>query len=236
MSYVVTFTDYTPGPRDDAQPWTSARIEEAGTAGGPWALIDTVTLSPVDTDPANPAARSFTTHNATLPAGWYRIVWLDDVAREQPTAPEFNGGAVTPSVQQVASFLRARTIGDGGGQTGTFLNATDPGGPTDPTRDQVGDYIAEAAGDVIAEVGRVIPAGAQDLFRRVVTIGAALLVEVNSEQVNEARYDRLKTLYDERLARLNEAVQEVDAGGDPGDVDDRVMPLGLFPAATPLDW
>jgi hypothetical protein len=63
-----TFTDYRPVARYPpiTTPWTQARIEEAPAETGPWTTIDTITLSPVDSDPTAPQARSFSTPNATL--------------------------------------------------------------------------------------------------------------------------------------------------------------------------
>lgn len=78
MSQVITFEDYTPTPRYDELPWTEARIEEGTTSTGPWTQIDVYTLDPVDTDPANPASRDFTTELASDTLGlWYRIIFAD---------------------------------------------------------------------------------------------------------------------------------------------------------------
>ncbi|HWT23176.1 MAG TPA: hypothetical protein VN213_06690 [Solirubrobacteraceae bacterium] len=239
MAYVVPLEGYQPSARDDDLPWVGARVYEAADAAGPFtSLIDTfefatdtrVTPTGLDPDPAAPRERAFTTAAATLPAGWYLVVFFDAAGSTEPTSPVFHGGPVVPSSRQVARFIRARTLVNGA-EVGDFTTATNP------TADQVEEYVQNAAGDVIAEVGRVIPAGAQDLARYVIAIGAALLIEANSEEINEARYDRLKALYDERLARLNAAVEDVEAGGEPGsEAGAGVLPLGLFPAATRLDW
>jgi hypothetical protein len=89
MSEVVSFTDYRPVARYPpiTTPWTQARIDEATADTGPWTTIDTITLSPVDSDPTAPQARSFSTPNATLTSGWYRVVFLDAASNEDITSP-----------------------------------------------------------------------------------------------------------------------------------------------------
>ena len=77
MPYVVTLQDFRPSPRYDSLPWTQARIEEGATADGPFTTLETIAISPVDADPANPAYRNFTTQLGTAPDLWYRIVFLD---------------------------------------------------------------------------------------------------------------------------------------------------------------
>lgn len=87
MSYVITFEDYRPGIRYDDEPWTTIRIEEAASSTGPWTVIDTIAIDPVDTDPGAPASRSFTTEQATLEEGWYRVSFLDASGDVQATDP-----------------------------------------------------------------------------------------------------------------------------------------------------
>jgi hypothetical protein len=78
MSQVITFEDYRPAPRYDATPWTEAKVYEAPSPSGPWVLIDTIALVPVDSDPANPVARNLTTANASdTDELWYQIVFFD---------------------------------------------------------------------------------------------------------------------------------------------------------------
>lgn len=78
MSQVVSLEDVRPSPRYDGEPWTQARFEEGTASTGPWTTLETIALSPVDSDPANPAYRSFTTDLASDTEGlWYRIVFLD---------------------------------------------------------------------------------------------------------------------------------------------------------------
>lgn len=114
MGVVVTFEDYTPSPRYDSLPWTEVRIEEAADQDGPWTQIDVIALSPVDLDPENPQARSFTTQEGTGESLWYRVVFADaDGDTLQPTEPvhntsESNPPTVTPyaGTAELARALR----------------------------------------------------------------------------------------------------------------------------------
>jgi len=78
MSVVVSLEDYRPAPRYDSVPWTDAMIQE-GTAADEvaWVTLETVPLTPVDSDPANPMYRNFTTALGTAAELWYRIVFVD---------------------------------------------------------------------------------------------------------------------------------------------------------------
>jgi hypothetical protein len=107
MSQVVTLEGFVPSARYDAIPWTQAQIEEAADAIGPWALIDTIPITPTDADPAEPAPRSFTTSNGTAPFLWYRIIFRDASNNDTlPTRPIQN----VPS--EVASSLALCTDED----------------------------------------------------------------------------------------------------------------------------
>lgn len=115
MSYVVSFTQYQPSPRFDGQAWTEVRVEESTTEDGPWTQIDLIALSPLDTDPTQPAIRNLTTAQATLAAGWYRLTFLDPPGNEELTQPVFSP-APSPASQAYA------TAGDLRSYTG--LNST----------------------------------------------------------------------------------------------------------------
>ncbi len=109
MTQVVSLEDYVPPARYDSIPWTQARIEEGATIDGTFTALETIAISPVDADPANPAARSFTTALASDADDlWYRIVFLDAVGNDTlPTSPVQNG-AQTPyiTVEELASVLQ----------------------------------------------------------------------------------------------------------------------------------
>lgn len=134
---VVSLTGYRPSARFDALPWTAARIEEGPTFSGPWTLIDTKALTPLDTDTTAPQLRSFTTELATLESGWYRIVFVDATGdTDQPTLPvsRFSPADIA-DVRQLAADL---------GHSGT-LPATD---------DALRRLVDRAADDVDRLLGR----------------------------------------------------------------------------------
>lgn len=79
MANVVTFTDFRPIARFDGIAFDRARVQEATSSSGPWTDVEEFLLDPIDADPANPAARSFTTDEATILDGWFRILWLDPI-------------------------------------------------------------------------------------------------------------------------------------------------------------
>lgn len=78
MSFVVTLASFRPIPRFDGIPWTIANVQEAAGSTGPWLTIETFDpLAPVEPDATAPIARNFTTDQAVLEEGWYRVVWED---------------------------------------------------------------------------------------------------------------------------------------------------------------
>jgi hypothetical protein len=109
MTQVITFENYTPTPRYDGEPWTEAIIQEALTAdavNADWTTIETITLSPVDADPENPASRDLTTDNASDTAElWYRIIFRDaDGSDLLPTVPVQNVAAIVPYASTTEFF------------------------------------------------------------------------------------------------------------------------------------
>ena len=74
---LITFENYVPIARADDVAWTTIKIEEAAAYTGPWTLIDSITIDPVDADPEQPAPRTFSTEYGTLANGWYRVSFLD---------------------------------------------------------------------------------------------------------------------------------------------------------------
>lgn len=77
MPFVVSLSDFLPPARFDSVPWSTATIYESAISTGPWVLIDTKALAPLDANPAQPQPRNFTTSLATLANGWYRVVFFD---------------------------------------------------------------------------------------------------------------------------------------------------------------
>lgn len=134
---VVSFVDYTPAARFDAEPWAEVDIEEADVPEGPWILLETVALSPLDVDPENPATRSFTTELASdTPSLWYRLIFRDgDGDEQQATLPVQNLPGITAytTVAELARVLKIR-------------------GPSDAQRDAMERVLSAAAGEINAEV------------------------------------------------------------------------------------
>lgn len=232
---VITFEDYTPLPRHDSKTWVSARIEESSNPDGPWAALETKTLDPPDSDPTNPMARSFTTELASDTMGlWYRIVFVDQDGDEQlPTEPIQNLPAdappYLPTIRQVGSLLRARTVNANGTELGTFT--TD----TRPTASEALTLIYQAVSDVVDEVDVEIPERLWQSAASVTALRAAMLIELSyfPEQVAMGRspYDRYERLYEDSLARLLEAVERetTEDAGIEEDVGGPGMPHFSFP-------
>lgn len=213
----VTLVDYTPIEKVDGNPWVSAQLYEAAAEGGPFTLIDTFHFTDIDVDPRNPTSRSFSSDNASLPNGWYKIVWQDQDLRQSETPAVQNVSSTLdyqPLVIDIARKISSRTVDSTGRKIGTFTAATSP------TNEQVEEYSRSAANDLSLWIGDVIPTR---LIPQAVDLAAtfgAMLVELNEfgEQVVSGRspYAQLKVLYDERLPKLVEAVSraEIEDGKD----------------------
>lgn len=112
MTQVVTFERFVPVARYDGLPWTQVRIEESATEDGTFTEIETINLSPVDDDPTDPQARSFTTELAGDGELWYRIVFVDANGDESaPTDPIQNTDAIDAyaTVPELARILKIRS-------------------------------------------------------------------------------------------------------------------------------
>jgi hypothetical protein len=96
VGIVRTLSGVRPSPRFDTVVWTVAKIEESESSTGPWSQIDTITLSPVDTDPENPAPRNLTTSSATKEPGWYRVRFEDAFGSWEYSEPIGSPGAPVP--------------------------------------------------------------------------------------------------------------------------------------------
>lgn len=215
----VSFEDFIAPERFDGLPWVRVLIDESLAEGGPWNRIDSIPLVPLDTDPAHPRTREFSTNLATLAAGWYKVSWQDlsgQINEAQPihnvqhSRPEF-----WPAISDVGALLRARTTDTNGNELGTFTDATRP------TAQQAEDMIGNAARDVAIKIGNDIPDNLVPAAQSLVTLKAAMYIELSyfPEQVATGRspYEQYKALYDETLPSLIEAVQNEEAAA--GDED-----------------
>lgn len=146
----------------------------------------------------------------------------------------------TPTVDELAHFLRARTKTRYGATVGTFNN------DTPVTLSQAQGLIAEAIDEVALAVGSDLPAGPgddPDIFKRgakaAVLLLSAMNVEITlaPEQVNDPRspYAALEKRQTALTKRLIEAVTEARGGAAGGESDTGVAPLsdlagfGTFP-------
>jgi hypothetical protein len=137
LTVVVSFTGWTPPTRYDDLPWTEVRIEEAATEDGVYAQIDVYTLDPVDTDPEDPAARTFTTELGTSNYLWYRLIWADaDGDVSIPTESIQNTDASTPyaTLTELARILKIRA-------------------PSAEQNDAMNRVLIAAAGEINSEIG-----------------------------------------------------------------------------------
>jgi hypothetical protein len=227
--FIVTLEGFIPLPRFDGEPFLNARIEEASTADGPWGDLGLFPLSPLDADPSNPMARSFTVDNATLEHGWYRVVFIDADADTVTVGPVQNVldpvESYRASVQDVADLLRARTLSQNGVEIGTFTDLTRP------TDEQVLRLIDKAQGDVSARIGLSVPSMFIHDAQNLVAIRAAMYVELSyfPEQIraNKSVYPELLALWDQQLAAL---IASIEAAGEDGLLETGELGSALAPA------
>lgn len=245
----VTLEPLTPPPHTSA--WAQAKIDEAPVATGPWATIDTQTLSPADTDPSNPQSRTLTTTLATQTNGWYRVTWIDaSTGAAGPTDPQQNTAGENPggrpTVYEVASLIRARTKVRGGNEAGTFTAQTRPtAGEVEEMIDQALDEIGGKVQPVDQTLEPGQPLGPDSdyerRYRRTVAMYAAILIELSyfPEQVKSGMspVDTYQKLYESRIRAL---IAEGETGrpqgegaGGSGGGDAPADAAWSFPDATP---
>jgi hypothetical protein len=208
---LINFVNYTPPERYDQVAWSEASIEEAELSGGPWATIQSVRLEPVDEDPTSPAPRSFSTTNGSFVDGWYRIVFRDPYGGvSDPTLAWRNASDETsqlkPSVQDLGSFMRARTTvaGSAGREAGAFTSQTRP------TAVEAQKEIDRAQDMVLMEVGENIPTRLYGQTRWAVTLYAAMLVEIgfyrNEVNKDQSAFAQYQQMYNQAIGALRSAI------------------------------
>lgn len=232
MTYLLTLADYSPGARTDGVPWTKARIEESGSRTGQYTTLSTVTLSPVDTDPAAPRPRTFTV-SGSQQSGWYRVTWLDVAGNQQPTVPVFNS-PYRPTVDDVAALIPARARDSGGSSDYTFTDPDDQAGDpgTSPPARIVEKLIQDSAARVFARVGD-IPDILDEDARGVIALRTAMVIERGADDFNQTRFEALSSDFDAALVDLVKSIEDVEGGGEPGDSAEGALPVGTFPPACP---
>ncbi len=87
--YTHTLVGYVPSPRASGDPWRTIVVEEAATAAGPWTEYASGEIAPLDPDPAEPLSRAINAPGATMPAGWQRVTFVDDLGYRQPFRPVY---------------------------------------------------------------------------------------------------------------------------------------------------
>lgn len=141
---------------------------------------------------------------------------------------------IETSADAVAAILRTRTKDDDGNESGVFS------ADTRPTLAQVEEILAEAKRVVVSAIGTDEPCE-QDLADTAATLAhqrAVLMIELSyfPEQINTNRspYDQIKSLYDQDIKSLVEAVAErCGTGiGEPG-VSGQ-LPLWDYPNSRPM--
>jgi hypothetical protein len=245
MTYLRRLEGYTPPERVSVH-WLSARIEEAADPLGTRADISgQITLSPAITDPMSPPTYSFETRTATLPEGWYRVVWRDTNGDETPTEwVQLRAlSPYAPTVADIAAILRARAVELGGFRVDTFTDRTVP------SAQQVQQLIGLYTPMVFATLGRLDDlrcANAGDLRSAArVLAGQRVALEVEAsywpdEIVDAAAVDVRRTLLADDLAALEPALTACrasgDESGDGGDSTSRSDPAWRFPPVRLLRY
>lgn len=151
----------------------------------------------------------------------------------------------TPTVDQVAAFIRARTKTQGGKEAGTFNPAAawedGSGDGTRPTTEQVDEVIGNTLPKLVGVLGVDIPDAPgddpdiyRDAAQRVAALRAAAFIELTywPEQVNAGRstYPQLKELLDEEWEQLlTDLGIGTDAGGGAVTADAGYPSYGGFP-------
>ena len=230
--YVVTFEDFTPPPKFDGIPWNQIHIQESALSSGPWVEIDVQNLTPLDSDPTEPMARAFSTDKATLPNGWYQIIFSDPAASTAlPTVPIQNVPDETmpylPTLADIGAIMRARTKTVNGDEIGTFTDETRP------TGEEVNRIILQAANDVTSTYDTDIPVAAYRWATQAITYRAAKLIEISyfPEQIATGRspYPEYNALFDEALGWLATAIGRETAEESGVEVLSPGMPYWTFP-------
>lgn len=172
---VISLSSYRPSARYDDEPWTEARIEQSATENGTFTALETITLSPVDADPTDPAYRNFTVEYDLEDGEWFRVVFVDDDADEEITAAvSVTQAQWRPTVDEVATLLRARTKPvDGQELIGTFT------ANTRPTAAQVEALIDGMSDDITSAFVNEIPEGSYADVRRAITLRTAQFIEIS---------------------------------------------------------
>lgn len=109
---LVSFRKYEVIPRYDGIPWKYIRILESDTRNGNYNLIDSQEIAIQAVDPADPKPIAFTTSNATIIHGWYKVRFADDLNNIQETEPIQNlaGTEILADLTDINAHLDGEVI------------------------------------------------------------------------------------------------------------------------------
>jgi hypothetical protein len=225
MSFVLTFSKYKPSPRQDGLLWTQVVIQQAAVADpatgepGSWTTIDTKAIAGYP-DPTDPPTLSFTTEQATLVPGWYRVIFQDATGDQELTMPRlFSGVTFRPSTRDVALYVKNRTVDKFNNFLGDFKNGGVTNGGTAVSADEVEGLIEKAEQRVLrlldVDPNVPIPTESQAAVTDAMALYAAMLVEITkySEQIQRqtSPYPQLKELWDDLWPALQKDINPTSA-------------------------
>jgi hypothetical protein len=171
------------------------------------------------------------TRTAPADGGQYIVVWVDPstdpdtriaedllVSAAHPTSsPDPLEVEWRPAVQEVASWIRTRTMNNNQQYEGTFTEETQP---TDEQAETIISLATAHVASRVGEVGELCSDYLTSQARNLSSLYAALVIELSyfPEQVgtNRSPYDNLKELFDSGIKELREGVKE-NCGDVPGD-------------------
>lgn len=219
MAFVLTFAKYKPSGRSDGLLWTQAVIQQASVDAltgepGAWTQIDVKAIGAY-ADPTDPPELTFTTEQATLVPGWYRIIFQDASGDQELTQPRlFSGVTFRPSTRDVALYVKNRTVDRYNNFLGDFKNGGMLAGGTAVSADEVEGLIQKAEQRVLrlldVDPNVPIPTESQAAVTDLMALYAAMLVEVTkySEQIQRqtSPYPQLKELWDDAWPAVKEDV------------------------------
>lgn len=228
MAFVVTLKNWIPPGREDALAWTRARLQESTDGATGWTQIEEYIFVDPDLDPKIPRARSFTTENATLENGWYRIEWVDADGDTDLTDPVQNPALPkwAPTMQDIAAKLRARTKDNRNNEIGIFTPATRP------TAEQVEVMIYGAVNDMALIIGSSTDPKVLNYAKNLAIKKAAMDVELSyfPEQIQQGMspYPALERDLERELKDLYRVIDPDGTGGQPPGAD-ALLPLFTYP-------
>lgn len=145
----------------------------------------------------------------------------------------------TPTNENVANLLRARTVDDDGNELGAFTPETKP------TGDQAEVIIAEAVDEIAGRIGQDIPAKLFKPAKAVTALLSAMNVESTyyPEAINNdnrspylAYERRVNAALDPKKGWLILAIKDQAAGGEDGPGDDQLDPIFFSDAVYSADF